>query len=52
MTPSELKGRFLPNESILIDSHNEYNRFDSNRELECSSQRPATAVLAVPSSAV
>jgi len=31
------KADFLQNESILIDSHNESNRFDSNRELECSS---------------
>ena len=37
MTTSESKGRFfLQNESIRIDSHNESNRFDSNRELECS----------------
>ena len=38
MTTSELKGRFLLNESIRIDSHNESqsNRIDSNRELECS----------------
>ena len=37
MTTSELKGRFfLLNESIRIDSHNELNRIDSNRELECS----------------
>ena len=37
MTTSESKGRFfLQNESILIDSHNESNRKDSNRELECS----------------
>ena len=28
---------FLLNESIRIDSHNESNRIDSNRELECSS---------------
>ena len=27
---------FLLNESIRIDSHNESNRIDSNRELECS----------------
>ena len=37
MTTSESKGRFfLLNESIRIDSHNESNRIDSNRELECS----------------
>ena len=37
MTSSESKGRFfLLNESIRIDSHNESNRIDSNRELECS----------------
>ena len=28
---------FLQNESIRIDSHNESNLIDSNRELECSS---------------
>ena len=40
MTTSESKGRFfLQNESILIDSHNESNRIDSNRELECSSSQ-------------
>jgi len=32
------KAYFLQNESIRIDSHNEWNRIDSNRELECSSQ--------------
>jgi len=38
MTTSESKGRFfLLNESIRIDSHNESNRIDSNRKLECSS---------------
>jgi len=31
------KANFLLNESIRIDSHNESNRIDSNRELECSS---------------
>ena len=37
MTTSESKGRFfLLNESIRIDSHNESNRIDSNRELEFS----------------
>ena len=37
MTTSESKGRFfLQKESILIDSHNESNRIESNRELECS----------------
>jgi len=37
MTTSDSKGRFfLQNESIRIDSHNETNRIDSNRELECS----------------
>jgi len=37
MTISESKGRFfLQNESIRIDSHDESNRIDSNRELECS----------------
>jgi len=30
------KADFLQNESIWIDSHNESNRIDSNRELECS----------------
>ena len=30
------KADFLQNESIQIDSHDESNRFDSNRELECS----------------
>jgi len=40
MTTSESKGRFfLLNESIRIDSHNESNRIDSNRELECSTVR-------------
>ena len=39
MTTSESKGRFfLLNESIRIDSHNESNRIDSNRKLECSNQ--------------
>ena len=37
MATSESKGRFfLQNKSIRIDSHNESNRIDSNRELECS----------------
>jgi len=37
MTTNESKGRFfLLNESIRIDSHNESNRIDSNRELEFS----------------
>ena len=37
MTTSESKGRFFyKNESIRINSHNESNRIDSNRELECS----------------
>jgi len=37
MTTSESKGRFfLQNESIRIDSHNESNQINSNRELECS----------------
>jgi len=37
MTTSESKGRFfLQNESIRIDSHDESNGIDSNRELECS----------------
>jgi len=31
------KADFLLSESIRIDSHNESNRIDSNRELECSS---------------
>ena len=31
------KADFLQKESIRIDSHNESNRIDSNRELECSS---------------
>ena len=30
------KADFLLNESIRIDSHDESNRFNSNRELECS----------------
>ena len=30
------KADFLQNESIRIDSHDKSNRFDSNRELECS----------------
>jgi len=30
------KADFLQNESIRIDSRNESNRIDSNRELECS----------------
>jgi len=30
------KADFFKNESIRIDSHNESNRIDSNRELECS----------------
>jgi len=34
MTTSESKGRFF---TKRIDSHNESNRIDSNRELECSS---------------
>ena len=29
------KADFLQNESIRIDLHNESNRIDSNRELEC-----------------
>jgi len=33
------KADFLLNESIRIDSHNESNRIDSNRELECSNER-------------
>ena len=38
MATSESKGRFfLQNESIRIYSHNESNRIDSNRELECYS---------------
>jgi len=32
------KADFLLNESIRIDSHNESNRIDSNRELECSTE--------------
>ena len=31
------KADFLTKESIRIDSHNESNRIESNRELECSS---------------
>jgi len=31
---------FQKKESIRIDSHNESNRIDSNRELECSSHYP------------
>ena len=43
MTTSESKGRFfLLNESIRIDSHNESNKIDSNRELECSSSTAST----------
>ena len=43
MTTSESKGRFfLLYESIRIDSHNESNRIDSNRELECSSPGQST----------
>jgi len=39
MTTSQSKGRFfLQNESIRIDSHNELNRIDLNRELECSNE--------------
>ena len=33
------KADFLLNESIRIDSRNESNRIDSNRELECSSRQ-------------
>ena len=33
MTNSESKGQFF---TKRIDSHNESNRIDSNRELECS----------------
>ena len=41
MTTSKSKGRFfLQNESIRIDSHNELNRMDSNRELESSNPAP------------
>jgi len=44
MTTSESKGRFfLQNESIRIDSHNESNRIDSKRELECSYFQPEGA---------
>jgi len=43
MTTSESKGRFfLLNESIRIDSQNELNRIDSNRELECSTRHVVT----------
>ena len=50
MTISESKGRFfLQKESILIDSHNESNQFDSNRELECSN---ASAILAMRTATV
>ena len=46
MTTSESKGRFfLQNESIRIDSHNESNKIDSNRELECSSYDILTGAL-------
>ena len=38
MTTSESKGRFF---TKRIDSHNECNRIDSNRELECSSTQTA-----------
>ena len=43
------KADFLQNESILIDSHNESNQFDSNRELECSN---ASAILAMRTATV
>ena len=44
MATSESKGRFfLQNESIRIDSHNESNRIDLNRELECSTLRARPA---------
>jgi len=47
MTTSESKGRFfLQNEYIRIDSHNESNRIDSNRELECSSSYSNVVVVA------
>jgi len=37
------KADFLQNESIRIDSHNESNWIDSNRELECSTSQCANA---------
>ena len=44
MTTSESKGRFfLQNELIRIDSHNESDRIDSNRELECATAMAAAA---------
>jgi len=36
------KADFLQNESIRIDSHNESNLIDSNRELECSRTKNQT----------
>jgi len=45
MTTSESKGRFfLLNESIRIDSLNESNLIDSNRELECSTAYDYTTI--------
>jgi len=38
------KAIFLLNESIRIDSHNESNRIDSNRELECSTAEITTGI--------
>jgi len=44
MTTSESKDRFfLQNESIRIDSLNESNRIDSNREFEYSTVNSTTA---------
>ena len=39
------KADFLQKESIRIDSHNESNRIDSNRELECSTVWLLTRVM-------
>ena len=38
------KADFLLNESIRINSHNESNRIDTNRELECSTGRPPLSI--------
>jgi len=39
MTTSKSKGRFFTKRIDSNDSHNESNRIDSNRELECSTAR-------------
>ena len=38
MTTVNRKADFLLNESTRINSHNESNRIDSNRKLECSNR--------------